>query len=84
VEDVIGTVSHYWGNIGVAGIELTAGIRVGNTIRIVGATTDFTQSVDSLQIDHAAVDSAAAGDSVGVKVAERARVGDQVLLAGSG
>lgn len=79
-EHVIGTVSHYWGNLGVAGIELSAPLQVGDTIRIVGHTTDFTQPVDSMQIDHEAVEAAKGGRSVGIKVGSKARVGDEVLV----
>ena len=79
-EQLVGTVSHYWGGIGVAGIDLTGSLRVGDTIHIVGATSDFTESVASIQIEHEAVEEAKAGDSVGVKVSDRARVGDDVYV----
>ncbi len=79
-EHVVGTVSHYWGGPGVAGIELSSELEVGDKIRIVGHTTDFTQTVDSIQIEHETVEAAQAGASIGVKVKERARVRDQVLV----
>ncbi len=79
-ERLVGTVSHYYGNLGVAGIELSSELKVGDTIHILGHTSDFTQTVDSIQIEHETVESAKAGDPVAVKVKERARVHDQVLV----
>ncbi len=75
-EKEIGTVTHWFGNVGVAGIELSGGDRIS----IKGHTTDFESQVDSLQIDREDVERAGAGDDVGIKLAERARVGDTVSL----
>ena len=80
VERVVGTVSHYWGGLGVAGVELSDELKVGDTIHIFGHTSDFTQTVDSIQIEHETVGSAKAGTSIGLKVSERAHVHDQVLV----
>ena len=80
VEHVVGTVSHYYGKLGVAGIELSSELKVGDTIHILGHTSDFTQTVDSIEIENQTVESAKAGDPIGVKVNERARVHDQVLV----
>ena len=77
-ETIIGKVNHWFGNIGVAGIELTDGLAVGDLIRIRGHTTDFEQKVTSMQILHQDVGEAAAGDNVGVKVIFKARPGDRV------
>ena len=79
-ERLVGTVSHYWGNLEVAGIELSGALAVGDTIRIHGHTSDFMQTVDSIQIEHETVQSAAAGDSIGVRVSERARIRDEVRV----
>jgi putative protease len=75
----IGHVSHYFGKIQVAAIELTEGeLSVGDTIHIKGHTSDFTQTVDSMQIDNADVTNAKKGQGVGIRVTEHARVGDDV------
>ncbi len=74
----IGRVVDYFAHIGVAGIDLTAPLRVGDRIRIRGHTTDFEQAVDSIQIEHAAVPEAKAGDKIGIKVPDRCRGGDHV------
>ena len=79
-EHLVGTVSHYYSKLEVAGIELSSELKVGDTVHILGHTSDFTQTVASIQIEHETVDSAKAGDPVAVKVNERARVHDQVLV----
>lgn len=78
-EQQIGTVTHYFGKIGVAAIDVTEGIlSVGDTIHVKGHTSDFTQTVDSMEVDGQAVQQASAGESVGIKVAEHAREHDAV------
>jgi len=79
-EHAVGTVSHYYGKLEVAGIELTDELNVGDTIHILGHTSDFSQTVASIQIEHEKVDSAKAGDPVAVKVKERARIHDRVFV----
>jgi len=79
-EHLVGVVSHFYGELGVVGVELSHDLSMGDTIHILGHTSDFTQTVDSIQIEHEVVASAKAGDPVGVKVKERARVHDQVLV----
>lgn len=79
-EDIlIGHISHYFGKIQVAAIELTDGdVSVGDTIRIVGHTSDFTETIGSMQIDRVDVTHAEKGKSIGIRVKEHARVGDKV------
>jgi len=75
---LIGKVTHYFGNIGVAVLELTDTLKVGDTIRIVGGTTDFTQTVDSMEIEHKKVEEPKKGDSIGLKVSQKVREGYKV------
>ena len=77
-EKLIGTVSDFYAHPVVAGIELTAALKVGNKIRIKGHTTDLKMTVDSMQIDNTQVTEAKAGDSIGIKVSDRVRSGDSV------
>ena len=77
-EEMIGTVEDFFAHPVVAGIELTAALKVGDKIHIKGHTTDLEMTVGSMQIDNAAVTEAKAGDSIGVKVSERVRDGDKV------
>ena len=79
-EREVGKVSHYYTKIGVAVIELIDTLKVGQTIHIKGATTDFTQKVDSMQIEHAGVKEAKKGESIGMKVADHVREHDQVFV----
>jgi putative protease len=84
-EQKVGTVIDYYGKIGVAAILLTDGeLGVGDLIRVKGHTTDFTQTVDSLQIEHQAVERAGRGSQAAVKVRERARRHDEVLRVTEG
>ncbi len=77
-EETIGKVSDFFAHPVVAGIELTAALKVGDKIHIKGHTTDLEMDVDSIQIDNAQVIEAKAGDSIGVKVPEKVRGGDTV------
>jgi putative protease len=70
---LIGKVSHYFSKIGVAVIDLTDSLKTGDTIRIVGGETDFTQAIESMQAEHQNIEEAKAGDSIGVKVAQKVR-----------
>lgn len=84
-ETKVGTVTHWYGEISVAGIDLEGDLRVGDTIHIVGHTSDFTQTVESMQVDHQDVEEAKAGDAIGIKAVEHARINDEVFkVAGEG
>ena len=75
----LGRVTHYFGKIGVAAIEITQNsLSVGDTIHIKGHTSDFMQKIDSMQIEGESVEIATAGQSVGIQVKEHAREHDMV------
>lgn len=76
----VGKVIHFFGKIGVAAIELTGAVKVGDTISIEGATTDFEQEIESMQVEKSSVEEADAGDSIGIKVKDRVRPEDKVFL----
>lgn len=76
--ELIGKITHYFGNIGVAVIELSDTLKVGDDIRIVGGETDFTQNVESMEIEHQKVKEAKKGDSIGLKVSQKVREGYKV------
>jgi hypothetical protein len=84
-EERIGVVSHYFSHLSVAALLMESGsLRVGDTIHVKGHTTDFTQKVDSLQVDHAPVSEVRSGQDFGVKVKEHVREHDLVYkVAGS-
>ncbi len=75
----IGEVFHYFGKIGVAAIRLTEGaLAVGDTIQVQGPSTNVTQVVETMQIEHSGVARAERGQEVGVKLNDRARERDLV------
>ncbi len=75
---LIGKITHYFGNIGVAVIELSDALKVGDNIRIVGGETDFTQIIESMEVEHQKVEEAKKGDSIGLKVGQKVREGYKV------
>ena len=75
---LLGQVEDYFAHVNVMALKLLAPVSVGNMIRIKGHTTDITQKVESMQIEHQPVQTASAGDSVGIKIADRARRTDMV------
>lgn len=77
-EKEIGKITHFFGKISVGVIGLTNDLVVGDTIHIKGATTDFDQPVDSMQIEHEKVEKAGKGQAIGLKVNEPVREGDVV------
>ena len=79
-EEPIGKVSHYFSHVGVAAIVLTGALKVGDTVRVHGNTTDFTTEVKSMQIDRKEIEAAKTGDDIGILVPEKVREGDEVFL----
>ncbi|MFH1094117.1 MAG: hypothetical protein V1739_08230 [Candidatus Omnitrophota bacterium] len=79
-ENEIGIVTHYFNKLSVGIIELNAPLKVGDTIHVKGAHDDFTQTIDSLQIEHEPVKSAEKGDFVGIKVIQQVHVNDKVFI----
>ena len=78
-EEKIGIIEHFFTNVSVAAIRITNGeLKIGDTIHIVGAHTDFTQKINSMQIDRNPVEHVKTGDEVGIKVKDRVREHDIV------
>ncbi|OGY98775.1 MAG: hypothetical protein A2855_00630 [Candidatus Liptonbacteria bacterium RIFCSPHIGHO2_01_FULL_57_28] len=76
----IGRVTHFYTEIKVAVIKFSKPVKKGTAVQIKGATTDFSQKLDSMQYDHKPLATAPKGKQVGVKVKKRVREGDQVYL----
>ncbi len=74
----IGKVSDFFSRPLVAGIQLTAPLKLGDRLHIKGHTTDLQLTIESMQINNVNVTEAKAGDAVGVKIGDRARRGDTV------
>ena len=79
-ETIVGTITHYFPKVRAAVIKTLCPLSVGDTIRIKGHTTDFTQGVTSLQIDRKPIDTAQKGQEIGLLVTSRVRRKDTVLL----
>jgi putative protease len=78
-EDLIGSVMHFFKGPSVAVVKVTEGeVAVGDEIHFVGHTTDFTERVTSMEVDHKKVERAAVGDEIAIQVVDRARPHDQV------
>jgi putative protease len=75
----IGRVSHYFDKISVAVLDLEKGLKIGELVHFLGRHTDFRQEIQSMQIEHEAVEQVKAGQDVAVKVAQRVRRGDAVF-----
>jgi len=75
----IGEITHYFDRIGVAVVALMETIRVGDTVHILGPSTDFQQEVTSLQIEHQPIDEGGPGQEVAMRVQQRARPHDKVF-----
>ena len=79
VVEKIGVVEHFFTHINVAAIKIKNGeLKIGDTIHIVGAHTDFKQKIESMEIDRKPVESVTSGDDVGIKVKDRVREKDIV------
>jgi putative protease len=74
----VGKITHFFSKISVAIVELTAPLNVGDEILIKGPTTNVEQKVESMQIEHADVQKASRGQSIGLKVNDRVREHDVV------
>ena len=78
-EEKIGIVSNYFSKISVAAVEITDGkVSIGDKLHFLGHTTEFETTVHSMQMEHKSITEAKKGDSVGIKVPEKAREGDKV------
>lgn len=78
VKTLVGKVSHYFNHVGVAIVEVSKPIKIGETISIEGSITNFKQNVTSMQIDKKPIQSAKSGQSIGLKVDNLVKKGDSV------
>ena len=76
---VIGAITHYFPKVRAAVIKLKSTLNTGDTIRVIGHTTDFTQTINSMEIDHVPVTTAGKGAEIGLLVISRVREHDAVI-----
>ena len=77
----IGVVTHYYGKLAVAIVKFNQAFSSGSPVRFLGATTDFEETVNSMEYDHKAIEAAKKGQEVGIKVGQKVREGDEVFGA---
>jgi len=77
-KNIIGIVTHYFPKVRAAVIKLKVPLSVGDTVKVKGHTTDFTQTITSMQIDHVVITTAKKGDEIGLLVDSRVRSNDIV------
>lgn len=76
----VGEVTHYYGNLGVAIVKFNQDMPLGKNVTFLGSTTDFSQNLESMELDRKPVNMAPKGKEIGVKVKDKAREGDKVYL----
>lgn len=75
---VVGVVTHFFPRVNAAAIKLKAPLRMGDTVKFKGHTTDFIQTVNSLQVEHQPIHEAKRGTEIGMHVGSRVRHNDVV------
>ena len=74
----VGRIEHFYSKAGVAVVEVLAPLKKGDKILIRGSTTNLSQEVESMEVEHKQVVDAQIGQRVGLKVAGRVRENDIV------
>lgn len=77
-DTLVGKISHYYDKISVAVVEVLSTIKVGDSLKITGHDNEFTQTIDSMQVEHEAVQEAKKGLAIGLKVDQPVKPGDEV------
>ncbi|MCX7981585.1 MAG: EF-Tu/IF-2/RF-3 family GTPase [Syntrophales bacterium] len=79
-EEKVGEVIKFFAKPSVAAVKVVAGeLRLGDKIRIIGHTTDLSETIDSMEVNNQKIEKAAVGDLIGIKVSDRVRPGDEVF-----
>ena len=76
----VGVVTHYYGNLSVAIVKFNQNISIGKNLSFLGSTTDFSQIINSMELDRKSVTMAQKGKEIGIKVNKKVREGDKVYL----
>lgn len=77
-EELVGKITHYFGKIKVAIVKLSKPLVVGDAIHVKGHSTDFEETVKSMQIEHESIEKAKKGNAIGLKLKKKVREGDEV------
>jgi len=73
----LGKITHYYPKIGVAVVDLVDSLHQGDEITISGSTS-FSQTVSSMQIEHEAQEQVKKGQTIGLKVDQPVKPGDEI------
>lgn len=76
----VGTVTHYYDKLGVGIVKLARSLKVGDTVRFLGHSTNFEQLVSQMQLAHKDITAGKKGQEVGIKVLGKVRDGDVAEL----
>lgn len=76
----VGTVTHYYDKLGVGIVKLARSLKVGDTVRFSGHSTNFEQLVSEMQLQHKGITAGRKGQEVGIKVTAKVRGGDSAEL----
>ena len=76
----VGEVTHYYGDLGVAIVRFNKDMPTGKNVTFQGSTTNFSQNIDNMELNHKSIDSASKGEEIGIKVKKKVREGDKVYL----
>lgn len=75
---VVGEITHYFPHVSAAVVKLSAPLKVGDRIKVVGGGNEFEQEVSSMQVDRKPIEEADKGDEIGLEVSEKVREGYKV------
>jgi hypothetical protein len=81
-ETLVGVVDDYYGHLSVITLTVQSPLRVGDKIHVRGHTTDMSETLESMQIDHVPVTEAKVGDPIGIKAVGKCRAGDYLYKVG--
>ena len=79
-EKPIGEITHVFSKINVAVIKFSKSVSVGDKIHIKGHSDDFSQTIDSMQVDHEKVSKVKKGQEVGMKMEGKVHEGDKIFF----
>ncbi|HUD09838.1 MAG TPA: hypothetical protein VMR77_03510 [Patescibacteria group bacterium] len=80
-KDLVGKVIHYYDKIGVAVVKLDKALKVGGKVKFVHGENEFEQIVESMQLEHAQVQSGKKGQEIAIKVDKETKTGTEVHQA---
>jgi putative protease len=79
-KDLVGKVIHYYDKIGVAVVKLGKALKVGDKVKFVHGEKEFTQAIESMQLEHKQVEAGKKGQEIAIKVDQETKTGTEVHL----